>query len=220
MIAYGKKYFSFIIIGLLLMGLFIEGYFLTQSKPVTLNSEEIALEEKNENDATEYIWVEIRGAVNKPGVYEMPSFSVVNDVIGVASGLKEDAYTDNINLSQTVEPNMVINIYTTKEYAKYNASNLLAGCYEQSYDISNCLDGYSLIMTNSEKAQNNEKTLVNINTADKNTLMSLTGIGEAKASAIIDYRESQGNFKNIIEIKNVRGIGDTLYEQIKDYLTI
>ena len=220
MIAYGKKYFSFIIIGLLLMGLFIEGYFLTQSKPVTLNSEEIALEEKNENDATEYIWVEIRGAVNKPGVYEMPSFSVVNDVIGVASGLKEDAYTDNINLSQTVEPNMVINIYTTKEYAKYKASNLLDSCYVQSYDISNCLDGYSLIMTNSEKAQNNEKTLVNINTADKNTLMSLTGIGEAKASAIIDYRESQGNFKNIIEIKNVRGIGDTLYEQIKDYLTI
>ena len=63
-------------------------------------------------------------------------------------------------------------------------------------------------------------TLVNINTATKETLMSLKGIGESKADKIIEYRNTQGTFKTIDEIKNVSGIGDSVYEKIKDYITV
>ena len=63
-------------------------------------------------------------------------------------------------------------------------------------------------------------TIVNINTASKETLMTLNGIGESKAKLIIEYRETNGNFKTTDEIKNVKGIGEAIYEKIKDSITI
>ena len=64
-----------------------------------------------------------------------------------------------------------------------------------------------------------ESKLININTADKEELQQINGIGESKANNIIKYREEHGNFKNIEELKNVEGIGDNLYETIKIYIT-
>ena len=62
--------------------------------------------------------------------------------------------------------------------------------------------------------------IININTASKTELMSLNGIGEVKAEAIIDYRNKNGNFKSIEEIGNVKGIGDVIFAKIKNYITI
>ena len=61
---------------------------------------------------------------------------------------------------------------------------------------------------------------VNINTADSVTLQTIPGIGPSKAARIIEYRESQGRFKKIDDIKNVTGIGDMTFENIKDYITV
>lgn len=72
-----------------------------------------------------------------------------------------------------------------------------------------------------ENSDNSENYgLININTADQKTLESLPGIGEKRASDIISYRETNGGFKNISEIKNIKGIGDSIYNQIKDSITI
>jgi comEA protein len=66
----------------------------------------------------------------------------------------------------------------------------------------------------------NDKNLLNINKASINDFMSLPGIGEAKAKSIIDYRNSKGSFKSLDEIKDVKGIGESIFEKIKEYLTI
>lgn len=63
-------------------------------------------------------------------------------------------------------------------------------------------------------------SLVNINTATTKELLSITGIGESKASNVIKYREENGNFSSIEDIKNVSGIGDSLFEKIKKYITV
>ena len=62
--------------------------------------------------------------------------------------------------------------------------------------------------------------MININTASVVELMSLDGIGESKAKAIIEYRDINGDFENILDIKNVSGIGESIYEKIKDYITV
>ena len=69
-----------------------------------------------------------------------------------------------------------------------------------------------------ENKENNNK--ININTSSKSELMSLTKIGEVKAKAIIEYRSINGNFKTIEDIKKVKGIGDTLFETIKNNITV
>ena len=71
-----------------------------------------------------------------------------------------------------------------------------------------------------KKEDNNEITIVSINTASLEQLKTLPGIGESKANDIIKYREKEGNFKTIEDIKNVSGIGDSLFEKIKDYITV
>lgn len=144
----------------------------------------------SEEDSGE-IYVFISGKVKKPGVYQLKQGDRVYQAIEMAGGLKKNADSQCVNQAETVVDGQAINITSRKKIK------------EEVY--------------NSEVS---DDTLININTADKNSLTSLPGIGDSKAHAIITYREENGNFGSIEDIKNVSGIGDSTYMNICDLISV
>ena len=177
----------------------------------SLNNEVSAMEIVQEEqkceceEISEEVLVDIKGAVKKPGVYKLSKNSIVNDVIVLAGGLKSGATTDDINLSKAIYNEMVIYISTKSELKEKqnNTSNIPSNTSETKVDN---------ICVNPNK--------VNINSATVDELTTLNGIGEAKAIKIIEYRNTNGLFKSIEDIKNVSGIGEAFYEKIKDNITV
>ena len=168
-------------------------------------------EEKTEESSNKQkVVVDIKGMVASPGIYEVDSTSRVNDVINLAGGLLEGADTSLINLAKIVEDEMIIIIYSKEEILeKYKEELCICDCPEITNDA--CIN----ISTNNELNK-----IININTATKEELMTVSGIGESKAEAIIKYREENDKFSSIDDIKKVSGIGDYLFEEIKDYITV
>lgn len=163
--------------------------------------------------------IDIKGEINNPGIYEMPIDSRVIDVINKAGGLTENANTTVINLSKKISDEMVIIIYSNAQVmdfknTKKEEASLIEKC-QQKDDIS--LRNDACIENNTTDSSNK---LISINTATKEELMTLPGIGEAKAQEIIDYRTKNGNFNTIEDIKNISGIGESVFAKIKDYITI
>ena len=201
-----------------------------------VSAETNLIETKDENKKAETnkkIKVEIKGAINNPGVYELDDNSRVIDVINIAGGLTENADTSLINLSKKINDEMVIIIYTREEIENYNNSKIKTEYYNNSkikteyvyIEVPSCPDKVNEACIEDykeEKQENKEETnnLININTANIDELTKLSGIGEAKAKLIIEYREQNGKFKEIKELTNVKGIGDSLIEKIKDNITI
>ncbi len=187
-----------------------------------VNSNTISLAEEVSTTAAETIYIEIKGAIMNPGVYEMPLDSIINDAILAAGGFREDAYTDNINLSKRLTDELVIYIYTKSEYQNKDEddSKTTSTSSNASYYIDSYTDSYISIISDEASATTTESGIININTAGVSELMTLPGIGEAKANNIVAYRNENGNFKNIEEIKNVSGIGDAIFAQLKDYITV
>lgn len=165
--------------------------------------EEIEQEESN----SKKVIVDIKGMINNPGVYEVDSNLRVNDVIELAGGLKEGADTSNINLAKLVSDEMTIIIYSTEEVLEK---------FKQEVCICNC----PYIQNDACINSNNDSNLININTAGIEELTTLTGIGDVKAEAIIKYRSEVGKFKTKEELLNVEGIGEALFEKIKDNITV
>ncbi len=175
------------------------------------------------------VFVDIKGAIKKTGVYEMNSDSIVNDVVKIAGGYTTNAYQNGINLSKKIKDEMVIYIYTKSEMAKYlenndNNSIIKNDCNTPDYNICECVnDKYSIIevgSNNRNDSDNSEIKVININNAGVSELSTLVGIGESKAQAIIKYREDNGKFTKIEDIMNVSGIGEKAFEKIKDFITI
>ena len=134
------------------------------------------------------------------------------DVIEKAGGLTENANTSVNNLSLKVKDEMVIIIYSNEEVSNFSKvkeeeSRVSKSCNSSDIKNDTCISNDSL------------SSLVNINTASKEELMTLTGIGEAKALDIISYRDNNGLFNDISDITKVPGIGDSLYAKIKDFIT-
>ncbi len=180
------------------------------------------------NESTNFVVVDIKGAVKKPGVYKMPIGSIVQDVINEAGGLKSTAYTKNINLSKAVTNEMVIIIYSKSEMKNKTTTTKVEDVKNDAESSNNTTskndDNSNLCVcepdpTSQEQNNNVNKPLVNINTATKEELMSVSGIGASKADAIIIYR-MDNPFSSIEDIKNVSGIGDALFAKIKDYITV
>ena len=157
-------------------------------------------EEKNE------IVVDIKGAVVNPGVYKVVKESIVNDLIQMAGGLTKDADTSNLNLSKTLTNEMVVTVYTKDEVK--NMAKL--------YSITESTESTSNDKTTTDQAS----SLININTASLSELQNIPGVGEAKAKLIIDYRTNCGKFTKKEDIKNIKGIGDKMYEKMAPYLTV
>lgn len=179
----------------------------TSAKEVIVESNIETTEKTTENSL---VHVDIKGAIKNPGVYEVNSSAIVNDVIKLAGGLTSSGTTKNINLSKKVYDEMVIYVFKTSEITT-TAKNEIS-CTTEVIEVNNCVNPSTTQSTTSNKK-------ININTADKNELMNISGIGESKALAIIEYREKTP-FKTIEDIKNISGIGDAVFAKIKDLITV
>lgn len=183
------------------------------------------LEKEKDTEEIKKIKVDIKGEVANPGVYELNENSRVIDVINLAGGTTDKADTDMINLSKIINDEDVIIVYKLVT----RATNIET--YKEKID--NCINDYNNACITSEivSDKNNttiekkepeiiENKIININTADINELTKLTGIGKSKAEKIINYRNEFGNFKTIEDIKNVTGIGDSIFDKIKKNITV
>ena len=151
------------------------------------------LAEKTEESMTldAVIFVDIKGEVKKPGVYQMKAGDRVKDAIDAAGGLTAEADSQKVNLAQRVEDQMVIVVPKVGE----EAETIPAGA-------------------TSKEASKEGK--VNINTATVEELKTLKGVGEKKAEAIIEYRKKNGSFKTKEDLMKVRGIGKKLFESFQE----
>jgi len=219
-----------IIVIFMLLGIYaICGYYyfgIYEKKQVTVSTYEEPIAEVIESpEESVKMHVDIKGAVQNPGVYEINKNTIINEVILLAGGFNSNAYTKNINLSKKLVDETVIYVYTKYEYSLLSKPEPKEECVCPEPEITTCIESGSSIIENSkenheESSDEINTTLININTASQEELMSLNGIGEAKAKSIIEYRISNGNFQSIENIKNVSGISDNVYEKIKDYITV
>lgn len=171
---------------------------LTQIPLQEIPEEEIPEEEKSR---TENIFVDVCGAVNNPGVYELLPDSRVYEAIACAGGFTEEASYESINQAQLLEDGMQIVVPTREEvqagWITPQAGEKKTGMAEEIH---------------TEK--------VNINTADESRLQTLDGIGKTRARAIIEYRQASGGFQTIEDIMNVEGIKEGTFEKIKDQIVV
>ena len=144
------------------------------------------------------IYVDVKGEVHHPGVYQMKAENRVKDLIEAAGGFTPLADDHKLNLSQLLEDQMVIVV--PKKGEEVNSELAQA--------------------PTSQKKEVGKEGKVNINTATVEELKTLKGIGEKKAEAIIEYRKKNGSFKNKEELMKVRGIGKKLYESFQERVIV
>lgn len=159
------------------------------------------------------IYVHVCGEVKIPGVYEMPAGSRVYEAVEMAGGCTENGAADYLNMAQEVTDGMKIQVPDREE-----ARRLLESQPGLGAGISGGASGVSGQAAGDMQAGGQAK--VNINTASEEELMTLTGIGEARAGDIIRYREEHGGFKRIEDIMKVSGIKEAAFQKIKDSITV
>ena len=165
------------------------------------------------------IKVDVKGAVKKEGVYELEEGARISDLIKVAGGLKSNASTKYLNLSKKLTDEMVVKVYTDKQIKNMNITyTVQEECKCSTEDISDCAGASTIIK--GEESSSSSTNKVSLNKATKEELMTLSGVGESKALAIIKYREDNNGFNAIEDIMNVSGIGESLYNKIKDFITL
>ena len=195
-----KKIIVYILIGIVVV---IGGIKLIDIYYQNNNNEEITIqnvlttEDEPEKIENETIKVYVTGEVKNQGVIELEQGSRIVDAIEKAGGQTEEANLKNVNLAYELEDGQKIYIPNKSE--------------ENTNEITD--DGVTGI-------DSKENDTININKADEKELQELNGIGESLASSIIKYREDNGKFKNIEDLKNVPGIGDSKFENIKEYIKV
>ena len=162
----------------------------------------------NETKEESVIIIHVSGAVNQPGIVELSENGRIADAIEKAGGLKEEACIDEINLAYVLEDGIKIHIPTVEEQKKKDN-----------------VENNNLYITSeskiTEKNNNPKKTgKININTATQEELETLPGIGPTTSLKIINYRNENGKFKSIEDIKEVSGIGENKFNTIKDMISI
>ena len=170
-------------------------------------------EDKKENISSETgIFVHIDGYVNNPGVYQLKENERTNVLIEKAGGLKNGYSIKNVNLAAKLSDGdkvYIPSIEEEKSLGNQNNNNVNIG----GKNINNGNNS-----NNNVSITKNNK--ININTANVSELKQITGIGESTANKIIDYRQNVGKFKKIEDIKEVKGIGESKFESLKNKITI
>lgn len=155
-----------------------------------------------EEGLPETLYVHVCGAVNAPGVYELRTDARIYEALEAAGGMTEDAAADWINQAEALSDGERIYV-PTQEEAEESAQSVSG-----QWADSNGNAGGSV----SDK--------ININTAAKEELMTLSGIGASKAESILKYRQEHGNFQSIEDLKKIEGIKDGVFNKIKDDITV
>ena len=161
-------------------------------------------DQQTDREKLQICYVHICGAVKQPGVYELTADSRLFEAIQMAGGLTEEAADQVLNQAELIEDGSRIYV-PTKEEVKAGMDN--GDTLTQNED-------------NAEKAGSTSDGKVDINTAEKNELMTLPGIGEAKADAIVRYREEHGTFQKIEDLMEVEGIKEGVFQKVKDQIKV
>ena len=154
----------------------------------------------HQEPSEETVFVHVCGFVRHPGVYELRSGSRVYEAIEAAGGFEDGGASDYLNLAETVRDGMKLEVPDESQAQEWKAKGLTPA--------------------SGQAAEEKPSSMVNLNTATKEELMSLRGIGESRAEDIIRYREKYGGFQSIEDIMNVSGIKDAAFEKIKDSITV
>lgn len=172
---------------------------------------------KKEISSNETFKVDIKGEIINPGIYSLSSSSRVIDVIEKAGGLTQNANTTVINLSKKIIDEMVIIIYSNEQVQNFSKTKEVEQQVQQycMQPDNNALKNDACITEST-----NTSSKVSINNATLEQLQTLPGIGTSKAQDIINYRTEHGQFQSIEDLKNISGIGDSVFAKIKDYITL
>lgn len=184
---------------------------LVTKKDVDKEDKDIKKDTTKKND--DDIYVDIKGEILNPGVYKISKGTRVNDLILKAGGLKKGADTSYINLSKILKDEEVVVIYHVNALRKEENTvrdKVIQNLCKEKIRNDACINS-------SNKAFSNKK--VNLNTASKEELMTLKGVGEALALRIINYRDKT-KFMQKEDLKKVPGIGDSFFDKIKENITI
>lgn len=159
-----------------------------QNQPVVAHSSRAARRSST-------VVVDVKGAVNKPGVYRLAHGDRVAEAVNHAGGFRDDADGNQVNLAKQVSDQQMIYIPMKGEHINADANS--GGVSDQS-----------------------DKKTVNLNTASKGQLTTITGIGDKKADLILAYRQQHGQFERVEDLKNITGFGDKTIAKIKDQLSV
>lgn len=174
----------------------------TISQKEHMNTKVMEFQASMEKEVDEtLIYVHICGAVVNADVYKVGAGTRLVDLIDAAGGLKPDAANDYINQAMAVEDGQRIYIPTIDELKDLSIDSYVKG-------------------DNNNQVSEGTSIKININTADESELMSLPGIGQAKAKSIIEYRKKKGSFKDISELMSISGIKEGLFAQIEDLVIV
>ena len=146
------------------------------------------------------VTVDVKGAVKKPGVYQLQSNSRVHDALEKAGGLTDEADLKSVNQAQKLSDESVVYV---------------AKVGENAVDVTTSAPASATSGTGQAKS-----ALVNLNTATEADFQTISGIGQKRAQDIIAYREANGRFKSVDDLKNVSGIGAKTLEKLKEYVTV
>ncbi|KLL29342.1 competence protein CelA [Streptococcus agalactiae] len=198
-----------IIVGLLLFGILGLNHFGThykdddlninlEKKVSTITEKKVPMISHVKDKVSNQVTVDVKGAVNHPGVYSLPSQSRVTDAIKRAGGLSNLADSKSVNLAQKLQDETVV-------YVAQKGEKITVVEEEKENNIA---------------TQGNSKGKINLNKADLSSLQTISGVGAKRAQDILDYRDSQGGFKTIDDLKNVSGIGEKTLEKLCQDVTI
>lgn len=155
----------------------------------------------NSATATGKVTVDVKGAVNKPGVYTLPKTSRVQEAITAAGGQTNQADMRQVNLAKELMDQQMV-------YIPVQGEQLPGGTDTSSAGLSD------------STASSVNQSKINLNQATKEDLLKISGIGDKKADKIIEYRQSHGQFKTVDELKNVDGFGEKTVAKLKEQLAV
>ena len=207
-----------IALGLGLLGVIAAGFILLQGRDQggtdvqqlteqTSSSSSYMNEKSNKSNeisqaetGDQLVTVDVKGAVKKPGVYQLQSNSRVHDALEKAGGLTDEADLKSVNQAQKLSDEAVVYV---------------AKVGENAVDVTTSAPASATSGTGQAKS-----ALVNLNTATEADFQTISGIGQKRAQDIIAYREANGRFKSVDDLKNVSGIGAKTLEKLKEYVTV
>ena len=196
---------------------------ITESEQVDSSSDSLrsvdtseTFEEETSYSSNVTYKVYICGQVISPGVYEIDKGMLLCDVVDMAGGFTDAAPVECINLVYEIEGNISVYIPTAEELTGSSSESAIFRDSQIFMWGGNISSSEPVIP---EEAQETKSNLININTASKEELMTLPGIGEATADAIITYRNSNP-FNSVEDLMNVPGVGDSRYGKVKDLISV
>lgn len=170
-----------------------------QTEQTSSSQEQLEEVSTEESEELSQLVIDVKGAVEKPGLYTLEVGSRVNDAVEAAGGLTSQADPKSINLAQKLSDEAVVYVASKDENISVVVSTTASSA-----------------MSPEEKST----SLVNLNTATEADLQTISGIGAKRAADIIAYREANGGFKSVDDLNNVSGIGDKTMESIRPYVTV